>query len=89
MSPSHLPRTKSALGDLADLPSLESVSTAATLSPEDLDGAIKPLRDYLLLQPNNYNALEKVRRARQHGKYSRIITILIIVLGYHPLAKSG
>lgn len=60
MSPSHLPRTKSSLGDMADLPSLESVSTAATISPEDLESAIKPLRDYLLLQPNNYNALEKV-----------------------------
>jgi len=47
-------------GDLGDIPSLEAVSSAATLTPEELDNAIKPLRDYLLLQPNNYFALEKV-----------------------------
>lgn len=83
MSPSHLPRTKSSLGDLTDLPSLESVSTAATLSPEDLDGAIKPLRDYLLLQPNNYNALEKVGRERESentDKYYRIVSYFVLLL---------
>ena len=62
MSPSS--RSKSSLErdrEGTDIPSLEAVSSAATLSAEDLDQAIKPLREYLKLQPNNYSALEKVR----------------------------
>jgi hypothetical protein len=46
-------------GDL-DIPSLESVSAATSISPEDLENSIRPLRNYLILQPNNYSALDKV-----------------------------
>jgi len=64
-------------GDLGDIPSLEAVTTAAALSPEDLDNAIKPLRDYLLLQPNNYFALEKVvNLVRRAGKLEEVASFL-------------